>query len=110
MSSNQTDDDFNMTGGLLGTNYINEFLVFMEKDSRGAINIEKSRFHIAIRAFLNKKPYALDYYKEFIKTSSGYFPKYEAFIEMINATLEISNYYIEQSPQFCLRLWASIHH
>ncbi len=89
---------------------LHEFLVFMKDDTCGAINIEKSKYHIAIRSFLNKNENSLNYYKEFIEKNGGNFPKYEYLIQIINETLEISKYYIEQLPIFCQKLWLCMHH
>jgi hypothetical protein len=101
--------DNNDDGGLLGKNYVLDFLTFMETDTCGAIGKEKSQFHIPIRSILAKKRFAMEVYKEFIKTSKAYFPSYVHFVSMIDTANE-GNSFIDKSHKFCCALWGCMHH
>ncbi len=110
MAHIEAHDNNYMDGGLLGKDFVNSFLVFMETDHRGAIGTEQSQFYIAIRAIINKKPFALNCYKDFIASSSFlYWPKYEDFINIINEACW-KNSFIEKSHMFCYLLWGRMHH
>ena len=109
MAHIEAPDNNTNNGGLLGNETVRDFLTFMETDYHGAIGKEKSRFHIAIRAILAKKPFAMDVYKEFIETSKAYFPTYNNFVEIIDKA-NLSNYFIFQSQEFCYNLWGCMHH
>jgi hypothetical protein len=109
MAHIEAPDNNNDGPGMLGKNFVREFLTFMETDYNGEISKDKSKFHIAIRALLKKKPYAMDIYQEFIKTSKAYFPSYDDFVEIIDNANK-TMYFIYQSHDFCIALWGDIHH
>ncbi len=106
--SNHNNTDVNR--GLLGQDFVKSFLVFMETDYRGAIGMEQHNHQIAIRSFLNMAPFALNLYKDFIKTSEfKYWPDYDELISMINHVNFYKSFF-EKSHQFCLALWGHMYH
>ncbi len=108
--SNNNGNNTNTDGGLLGQEFVKNFLVFMETDSHGAIGKEQPNYYIPIRSFLNMAPFALNFYKEFIKTSEfKYWPDYDELINMINRANLFSSF-AEKSQQFCFALWGYMHH
>ncbi len=95
---------------LLPAGNVHDFLVFMQNDLSGQISVDKSNYNIAIRSFLHKKDYALNYYKEFIKASHVGFPNHDELIKIIDDSLIYSDSYIDQSFHFCKDLWLFMFH
>jgi hypothetical protein len=97
-------------GGLLGDEYIYNFLNFMDTDTSGMIGQKQVLHSIAIRSFINKESYALNFYQKFIKNNHDNFPAYSRLIEMIDTANVMSNSFIDKSHTFCVSLWGYLHH
>ncbi len=112
MSQNiNSDINFDTTGGLMGSEYVYNFLKFIDSDTSGKISKEQLTHHIAIKSFIAKHTFALNIYKEFIKTSESSFPSYDNLIQIIdNITNGFRPSYITPLNFFCIQLWTAIHH
>jgi hypothetical protein len=112
MENIHTTYNIDITGGLLGCNWVHEFLVFMETDSSGAIGLQKNKHIISIKSLLDKKPFALNYYKEFIKKSKVRFPSYDLLIQLIDDIKEntFNPFNNLHTDLFCQRFWGAIWH
>lgn len=101
---------------MIGTNTnihnLRNFLTFMESDSRGVIVMEQVNHQIAIQLFLEKNPFALNFYSEFIKTSTRIFPS----IDNLNNSINEANNHIkcksfeQKSHFFCMDMWMYLYH
>lgn len=88
-----------------------KFLRFMESDSKGAIGLEQSSHEIAIRFFLAQHPFAMDLYKDFIKTSiCDYFPSINNLSDIIIVANHTFDSFEHRSQYFCKDLWLHVFH
>ena len=95
-----------------GNELVRKFLVFMESDTKGEIIMEQVNHQIAIKFFLEKKPFAMNFYSEFIKTSTRGFPS----IKYLNNTIDEANTnskcksFEQKSHFFCMDMWMYLYH
>jgi hypothetical protein len=91
-------------------NLIIKFLRFMESDSKGTIGLEQSSHQIAIRFFLEQRPFAMELYEKFIETSlCQYFPSIDNLKDTINVANTFKTF-DQQSQHFCVNLWLFMYH
>ncbi len=91
-------------------NILRDFLVHMDNDTRGVIGGKKEYFNVPIKLFLEKNEVALNFYSEFIKTSTNRFPTLEMLINTIDEANMKFFVFEKKSHFFCLDLWLCIHH
>jgi hypothetical protein len=90
--------------------YIRKFLIFMESDTKGSIIIEQVFYTIPIQFFLDKQPFAMNYYREFIKTSTRGFPSINTLIMTIDEANRKCKYFEQKSHFFCMDMWLYLYH
>ena len=91
---------------------VRKFLVFIESDTIGAIIMEQVNHKIAIQLFLEKNPFVITFYEEFIKTSTRGFPS----VKYLNNTIDEANTnskcksFEQKSHFFCMDMWMYLYH
>ena len=93
-----------------GKDFIRKFLVFMESDSIGAITKERVNHQHAIRFLLDKHQFALDFYSEFINTSTCCFPSVKNLVDTIDEANLKTTCYEKKSHFLCMHFWLYIYH
>jgi hypothetical protein len=99
-----------ITASVADINSIYKFLEAMGLDSKGAVAIYHSYHANAIKLLLDKKPFALELYSEFIKTSKRPFPSISSLIETINNAERRCKSFEQKSHYFCMDMWLYIYH
>ena len=99
-----------ITESAANINFVFQFLKAMEADSKGAISIYHSYHATAIKFFLDKTPFAMELYSEFIKTSKRPFPSISNLIETINEAERRCKSFEQKSHYFCMDMWLYIYH
>ncbi len=89
---------------------LRKFLAFIESDTKGAITMEQTNYTFAIQLFLNKNPFAMNYYSEFIKTATCHFPSIKNLLDTIDEANSKCKSFEQKSHYFCMDMWLYIYH
>jgi hypothetical protein len=91
-------------------NSITKFLVFVDNDMSCSLSRVWKEHIEVVRFFLDNNQFAMNIYKQYIKTSPNKFPTFNHMVSIIAEINERTGTFEDKAYFFCFDLWMYIYH